>query len=144
MGNKNTLIFILFFSLVLTACSFKKQDINTNFNNTNIDKCTDQECFLPKFISCSLSELIVPFADDANNVMAVQGWQDNNCVFEIKLVNSLGQTPEGKLVCKVPKEKISEKFVKNWLGEYQDDSMRDIRVEQTKIWNDYCVRQPNQ
>ncbi len=142
MRNRNILIFLVVFSLVfISACSFKNKI--ANINNSEKNKCTDQACFLPKFVNCEFSELSVPFADDANNVMTVQGWQDNNCVFEIKLVDSRGQTPEGKLVCRVPKEKVSEKFVKNWLGEYQDESMRDIRVEQTKIWNDYCVRQPN-
>ncbi len=145
MKNKIFLILIPIFSLLfLSACGIKNINISPKDKSPEVIKCADQDCFLPKFVNCQASEFQKPLADDANYVMTVHGWEANDCVYDIQLVNIKGQTPEGVTNCRVPKEKISENFVKYWLGEYKDSTTKSIRIEQAQVWNEHCVHIGNQ
>lgn len=144
MKNKTILILIPILSLLfLSACNIKNNSLPAKDKSPEIVKCADQDCFLPKFINCQPSEFQKPLADDANYTMTVRGWEANDCVYDIKLVNIKGETPEGVTNCRVPKEKVSENIIKYWLGEYKDSTTKSMRIEQAQIWNDYCVHSIN-
>lgn len=107
--------------------------------------CTDSVCFQPKFLTCTPSELRMPFADSATFAVTVFGLENGKCHYTIQVINQSDTEPEGGLPptinCYLPFEQLSNNVLMHLFGLDKEPGQENIKKEQDKLETEYCLKQ---
>lgn len=105
--------------------------------------CVDPVCFQPKFLTCTPSELRMPFTDNTTLQVTVFGSEYSKCHYTIKLIGPSDTNLEGSastLNCYMPFEQLSSNVFMHLLGSDKEPGQEHIKKEQDKLEAEYCFK----
>ena len=107
-------------------------------------QCEDPSCFSPHFLTCTPSELKMPFSEGNTYIITVFGVENGKCHYALKMIDQTGALLSGGpglLDCSVPLEKISADTLGHFFGADQVEGQEGIKAVQDQIEKDYCITQ---
>lgn len=113
---------------------------STGVGTTKKVTCTDPTCLAPRFLSCSLTELKMPFQEQFTYVISVLGIENGKCHYTSKVVDQNGTVVQSEVDCKVPKELVTSDVLGHFFGQDKASGKEAIKAQQDKIESDYCTK----